>query len=268
MFIDTHCHLNIMVAKEVDAPLQPTDFPIIQAHVAQAAQAGVTTIINVGTSLPESHNSMMIAACCPNVYATVGIHPCDATASWRDDMVQLESWVKEKGKNKIVGIGETGLDYYHKPFDGALQKEVFSAHIELANRYDLPLVVHVREAGDDLLKVLEQYKGRARGVIHCFQQSLAFAQTVIEWGFYIGIDAPITYPKNGPFREIVAQIPLSSIVLETDAPFLPPQEYRGRPNHPAYLPGFAQTVADLHGVTREELAASSSNNARRLFGVN
>jgi TatD DNase family protein len=267
MFVDTHCHLNILSRKAVDAPLQEADFVIIDQAVKDAAVVGVTTIINVGTSIAESQNSIDIAARYESVYATIGVHPCDVTAAWSDEYTQLKQWAACKETLKIVGIGETGLDYYHKPFDAQLQQEVFKAHIELSIEYDLPLVVHVREAADDTLAILEQYKGRARGVIHCFQQSLEFARKVIELGYFVGIDAPITYTKNQPFRDIVAQIPLASIVLETDAPFLPPQELRGKPNHPAYIPLFVPTLANTHGVSVQEVAHQTSLNARILFGL-
>lgn len=271
MFIDTHCHLNIMVKKDSpdawrDLPLKESDFPLIEQMIYQAQQNHVSTIINVGTTLQESKNSIAIAQRFPSVYATVGIHPCDTKEHWRDEVKALESLVKEKEHNKIVGIGEVGLDFYHKPYDEQRQKDAFKAQIELALKYDLGLVIHVRDAGDELLRVLEEYaKEIKRATIHCFAQSLDFAKIVTEWGFYIGIDAPITYPKNELLREVVRVIAVDHLVLETDAPFLPPQQLRGKPNHPSYIPIFAQVIAELKKMSLEQLAQATSKNARRLF---
>ncbi len=267
MFIDTHCHLNIMVKKEFDEPLNEQHFLIIENIIYEAEKNGVTTIINVGTSLPESINSVAIAKRFAPVYATVGIHPCDATATWRNDFKKLENLVKEKEQNKIVGIGETGLDFYHKPYDEQRQKDAFRAHIELALRHDLGLVIHVRDAGDELLRVLEEYvKEIKAATIHCFAQSLDFAKVVTGWGFYIGIDAPITYPKNDLLREVVRKISVDHLILETDAPFLPPQQFRGRQNHPAYIPIFAEIIAELKEMSLEQLAQATTKNAKKLFG--
>lgn len=267
MFVDTHCHLNMMVGKEVDAPLQQEDFAVITRIIAEATAVDVKKIINVGTSVAETYNSIAIAQRFECVWASAGIHPCDTTSDWRSHLKTLRKLLEDKENNKIVAVGETGLDYYHQPYDKKLQHDVFKAHIELALENGLPLIVHVREAADDVLRILEEFKGQARGVNHCFAQEKYVADQLIEWGFYVGIDGPITYPKNESFRQVVAQLPLSSIILETDAPFLPPQQYRGKQNHPAYIPLFAQTIADLHAVSLADLAAVTSKNVHNLFGV-
>lgn len=268
MFIDTHCHLNIMVKKEFDEPLHENHFLIIENFIHEAKQNGVTTIINVGTSLQESLNSIAIAKRFESVYATVGIHPCDAKATWRDEFKILENLVKEKERHKIVGIGETGLDFYHKPYDVQRQKDAFKAHIELALRYNLGLVIHVRDAGEEVLRVLEEYAKEIKAAtIHCFAQSLDFAKIVTGWGFYIGIDAPITYPKNELLRDVVKNISVDHLVLETDAPFLPPQQFRGKQNRPAYIPIFAEVIAELKEMSLEQLAQATSKNAKKLFGL-
>ncbi len=268
MFIDTHCHLNIMVKKEFNQQLQENHFPIIQDIINKAMDNGVSTIINVGTSLMESKNSIAIAQRFKSVYATVGIHPCDCSESWRDEVKILEKLVKEKEHHKIVAIGEIGLDFYHKPYDQQRQRDAFKAQIELALRYDLGLVIHVRDAGDELLRVLEEYvKEIKAATIHCFAQTLDFAKVVTDWGFYIGIDAPITYPKNEQLREVVRAISIDHLVLETDAPFLPPQQFRGKPNHPSYIPLFAEVIAELKNVSLEQLAQTTTHNAKKLFGI-
>jgi TatD DNase family protein len=268
MFIDTHCHINIMVKETFDRELTSDELTAAAAVIEQAKAAGVQTIINVGTSLIESLNCIALAQRYPEVFATVGIHPCDATASWREDFKVITQKAKEWERLRIVGIGEVGLDFYHKPFDAQRQKDCFKAHIELALEHNLGLSIHVRDAGEELLYVLDEYRKQInRAVIHCFSQSQDFANTVLEWGFYLGIDAPITYPKNEQLRNVVANTPLTSLVLETDSPFLPPQELRGKKNHPAYIPKFVSWIADLKGVSVEEVAAITTRNAQRLFGL-
>lgn len=257
-----------MTKKERGEPLGEEHFEQIKEIIDQAVNAGVTKMVNVGTSLQESIDSVNIAKKFDNVFATVGIHPCDATPQWRSDVEGLKKLLANKEENKIVGVGEIGLDFFHKPFDVQRQKDAFKAQLELCLEHQLALVIHVREAGDELLRVLEEYaKDIKRAVIHCFCQSQDFADQVIEWGFYLGIDAPITYPKNDLLRSVVTNVPLEHLVLETDAPFLPPQKLRGKRNYPAYIPMFAPLIADLKGVSLEEVASVTTANAEKLFNL-
>jgi TatD DNase family protein len=269
MFIDTHCHLNIIAPKQPEQLLEQSHFASIDEAFVQAAEQRVQMIINVGTSIAESLNSITIAKRYQSVFATVGIHPCDSRdfdGTVHDAHRELKKMVQHKEENKIVGIGETGLDYYHKPFDADRQKDFFKMQIELALEHKLALVVHVREAADDLLRVLEEYvPNKIRGVIHCFSQKKYVADLVVDWGLYVGLDAPIGYPKNEEMRTVFKNIPLAHIVLETDAPFLPPQQYRGKPNRPAYLPMIAQYLADIQGVSIEEVELITTQNAKALF---
>lgn len=272
MFVDTHCHLNIMMNKKPDDLLQESDFPTIATIVDAAMSVGVEKIINVGTSIPESMNSLEIAKRFDGVVASVGVHPCDSNEMSHADicsaMATIDDWLKDKEERKIVALGETGLDFYHKPFDMARQKDMFVMHIERSLKHKLPLVVHVREAGEETLRVLEEYvKDGLRGVIHCFSQNKDFAQTVVAWGFFCGLDAPIGYPKNVELRTVINTIPLERIVLETDAPFLPPQHLRGKQNSPVNIPLIAQMVADSKGVDCAMVERVTTENAQKLFGV-
>ncbi len=265
--VDTHCHLNMMVDKKSDALLTEEQLKEIGVIVAAAGNAGVQTILNVGTSLNESRNCVTIAGRYPNVYSSVGIHPCDCSSSWRKQMAELRLLVKDAEKNRIVAIGETGLDFYHKPYDQGLQTDVFKTHIELALENDLPLVVHVREAADEVLRVLEEFKGEARGTFHCFQQKQYVADQAIEWGWLLGIDAPITYPKGEQLRSVVAAVGLEHLILETDAPFLPPQSRRGKQNSPVYMIETAEKVAEVKGVSVEEVIRVTDENVKRIFSI-
>lgn len=269
MFVDTHCHLNIMTGKEPEALLGDSDYPIISDIIDQARRVGVEKIINVGTSLPESENSIQIARRFSGVYATVGVHPCDANNDQLDlhlVIKKIREWLKYKDDHKIVGVGETGLDFYHKPYNQQRQIDFFRAQMECALEYNMPLVVHVRDAGDELLRVLEEYvKNGVRGVIHCFGQKLDFAQQVLAWGFYVGLDGPIGYPKNQWLRDIIKIIPLQQIILETDAPFLPPQQFRGKQNSPIHIPLIARIVADIQEIALNAVEDTTTLNAQKLF---
>ena len=229
MLIDTHCHINMLIKQNFDLLLTSDDLQKVEPIIRDAVQSDVTVIINVGTSLLESKNCILLAKNFRQIFATVGIHPNDLTENWNKDFLEIKKMVKKKAENRIVGIGECGLDFHYEGFNKQRQKDAFKAHIELALKNDLALVVHTRDAGDETLYILDEYKkNNARGVIHCFSENLQFAQNAIEMGFHLGIGGTVTYPKNTVVRSVVETISLNHIVLETDAPFLPPQEIRGK----------------------------------------
>lgn len=271
MFIDTHCHLNIIAPKQPLEPLQEHHFPAIEAAIQESRIADVTTIINVGTDLIESEASILIAQRYADVFATVGVHPTDCNQlpkSTHDTIIALKKFVADKEHNKIVAIGEIGLDFYHKPYEEQKQKDYCRAQIELALANDLPVVIHVREAADAMLELLQEYVSQGlRGVLHCFQQQQYVADQVCAWGLLVGLDGPINYPKNAWLREVFAKIPLEHIVLETDAPFLPPQQLRGKPNRPAYIPLIAQELAILKNIDVAIVEKQTTANAIKLFGL-
>lgn len=263
MLIDTHCHLNMMVKKEFDRPLTAEEIAQCGTIITQAATQQVTMIVNVGTNLIENRNTLALANQYDAVWATVGIHPTDCTATWRDDLAELEQQVQQP---KVVAVGEIGLDFYHPGFAVDRQEQAFAAQLELAIRYNKAVVVHTRNAATATLAVLAQYRHQLpRVVIHCFGQDSTFAETVIGWGMLIGIGGALTYPKNDALRDIVRQVSLESIVLETDAPFLPPQSIRGQQNNPAQIATIAAYIAELRGITGNDVAAVTTTTARRLF---
>ena len=271
MFIDTHCHLNILATNLVQEPLREPHWKVLEQAINAADAAGVKKIINVGTAIDESKQSMEIARRYASVFSSIGVHPTDCNElpdSPHEVQVALKNMLHDREHSKIVGIGETGLDFYHKPFNQQRQVDYFKMHLELALEHKLPVVVHVREAADETLRVLEEFiPNGLRAVIHCFQQELYVAKQACSWGLYVGIDAPIGYPKNGWMREVVKQIPLEHMVLETDAPFLPPQEFRGKMNYPAYIPLIAQELATLLGVAPDVVEERTTRNACTLFGI-
>jgi len=268
MLIDTHCHINMIVKKEFDTPLNTDNFLQAKKIISQANHANVKQIINVGTSLIESKNCIELACHNECVYATVGLHPNDCTPEWRQDIKELKTLIKEKEKNKIVGIGEVGLDKHYPNYNLARQQDALRTQIDLALENNLALVIHTRDAYDETLKSLEEYKNDIdRGIIHCFSEDLTFAHYVIDWGFSIGIGGTITYPKNKKLREVVQAVDLENIVLETDAPFLPPQSLRGKTNYPANIPIIAQYIADLKNESLETVAQKTTHNAQRIFAL-
>lgn len=273
MLIDTHCHINMMIKKQFDRLLTIDEFPHAATIVQEAHDCGVTTIINVGTSLIESINCVELAKSFDAVFATVGIHPNDCTQTWHHDIKEIKSlWFDTrvpKHKNyKIVGIGECGIDRHYPEFNMQRQKDAFKAQIELALEHSLPLVVHTRDAGDETLRSLEEFKrNNLRGIIHCFSEDQSFANTALEFGFVLGIGGTLTYPKSTILREIFKKIPLEKIVLETDAPFLPIQSMRGKQNHPKYIIEIAQFLAQLREESFDKVSEITTQTAQKLFYI-
>lgn len=268
MLIDTHSHINIMVKNSFDTLMQTEDFINSRNIVLEAATNNVTKLINVGTSLIESKNCIALASRFENVFAAIGIHPNDLTADWKKDLNDLKKDLQNKKRNKIVAIGECGMDKHYSDFNLQRQEDAFKAQIELALENNLAIIVHSRDAYDETLKILEEFKKDVkRGVIHCFSEDLNFAQTTISWGFVIGIGGTLTYPKNNVLREVAKIISLKDIVLETDAPFLPPQIMRGQKNHPKNILIIAKYLAELRNEEFELIAKQTTENALRVFEI-
>lgn len=271
MLIDTHCQLNLMVKKDFNRVLTNDEINATKNILDEAKKATVLTVVTIGSSPSESENCVRLAATYKNVYATIGLHPGDCSNNWHNDLADIKKLFAAPGAEKIVGIGEIGLDYYWPGFDKQQQHDAFKAQIEWALEKDLPFVLHARNAEEDLLQVLLTYKNdfknlsRPTGVMHCFSSSAAFAHECINLGLMLGIGGIITYPKNNALRETLKTIDLAHIVLETDAPFLPPQPIRGKPNHPAQIATIAHFLAELRGISFEELSAQTTANAKKLF---
>lgn len=266
MLVDTHCHLNMMVKSDFDVPLSTKQITAAKNIAHEAAQVGVHRIINVGTSLIESRNCVMLAQQIDSVFATVGIHPTDCKNNWQRELKELEQLLKEKEEHKIVGIGECGIDRYHAGYNRQRQYDAFKAQIELALAYDVGLVVHSRDAYDETLEILDKYAHhKPRAIIHCFSYDQTFAQQVISWGFKIGIGGTITYPKNDELRKVVQAIGVKDFVLETDAPFLSPQGIRGKQNSPAQIKAIAEYIADVRKESFDKIAEQTTINAQYVF---
>ncbi len=266
MLIDTHCHLNTIVKKTFDVPLDDAEYILIEPILTQAAENGVTALLNVGTSLVESINCIEIAQRFSSVWASVGIHPNDLTEDWQSDLHKIKEFLSRKEELKIQAIGECGMDKHYPGYSIERQRDGFRSQIELALEHDLALVIHTRDAGDDTLRCLEEYQHHGlRGTIHCFSEDHAFAQQAISWGFVLGIGGTITYPKNEHLRTTVKQVGIDHLVLETDAPFLPPQVIRGQQNSPAQIRTIALYLADLLEASFEDISRTTTENVKRIF---
>jgi len=267
MFIDTHCHLNMMVKDSFGTALQPDEIARAREIVAEARAAGVGVIVNAGTCLAESQNSVLLAQEIPAVWAIVAIHPHDCQDGWQEQFNGIKKLVAEKEKNKIVGIGECGIDRHYPEHNLSRQTDAFHAHIELALENDLPLIVHSRDAYEETLHVLDEYKNDLkRGVLHCFSYDQDFANHVTRMGFVIGLAGNLTYPRNDALRDIAQALPIDKIILETDAPFMPPQEIRGERNHPQYVLSVAKQLAETKGVPLKTIERDTTRTTCALFG--
>jgi TatD DNase family protein len=250
--IDTHCHLEMpQFAKDREEVL------------ARAREAGVETLITIGSDMMNSAEALAIAEGHESIYCAVGVHPHDAKDFTEKDLEQLEKW---SGHSKVVAIGETGLDYHydHSPRD--VQQEVFRSHLALAADKDLPAIIHSREADEDTLRILRE-SGISRGVMHCFSGNMEMAEAAMEMGLYISIAGPVTFKKADALKEVARAVPDDYLLVETDAPYLAPVPLRGKRNEPAYIVHTAGEIARLRGITLEDVARMTSLNARRLFGL-
>lgn len=266
MLVDTHCHLNMLIKKAFDVLLTQLEIDSAKKIIDEARAEGVTKIINVGTSVVESQNCIDLAKKYSNVWATVGIHPNDLDNNWQEQMEAIKQMVTQKKENKICGIGEIGMDKHYPEYDIDRQKNAFRKQIEIALENDLAIVVHTRDAAKETLEILQEYKGAIkRGIIHCFSEDLEFAEKAIDLNFHIGLGGTITYPKNNSLRLVAQEVSLDHIVLETDAPFLPPQEIRGKQNSPAQIKTIANYLANLKGCSLEEVAQKTTYNVEKIF---
>ncbi|MBQ7868639.1 MAG: TatD family hydrolase [Clostridia bacterium] len=251
---DSHCHL--------ENGRFESDLPEVMARMEDA---GVRRCILAGSDMETSEQIVKMTQQYANVYGVVGIHPHDAK-TWTDDCAQqIADWTKEE---RIVGVGEIGLDYYydHSPRD--VQQEVFVKQLLLARQLDLPAVFHVRDAHGDVLSILRAHRNELpAGVVHCYSGSVESAREYLDMGFYISFAGPITFKNANKLLDAAAYVPADRILVETDSPYLAPVPMRGRRNEPTFVQYVAQKVAELRGVTAEEMAQTAFENTCRLFRI-
>ena len=250
MLIDTHCHLDF-------PPFDPDRDLVIQ----RAEEAGISYFINIGSTLESSAASCELAQKYTQIYASVGVHPHDADSF---DLT-VEARLKELAQlNKVVAIGETGLDYYRNLSSQDRQKQAFIKQIALAKSLKLPLVIHSRQAENDVMQIIRSALP-LRAVVHCFSGEESFLKECLGYGFFISYTCNITYKKADALREMVKLTPLDRLMLETDAPYLSPEGFRGKRNEPFQIKLLANQVSQIKGVSFEEIAKRTTQNAKDFF---
>lgn len=259
MFIDSHCHID---GPEYDADREEV--------IARAREAGVKTMLNIGTGDPHSDafkRAVDLAENQEGVYAAVGVHPHDAKLFDETAEQRLIELVRQS--KRVIAWGEIGLDYHydHSPRD--VQRDVFRRQLRIARELDLPVVIHSREANDDTTTILREELSRYEraGVLHCFGGSLAMARNAIELGFFVSFAGNLTFKKAEDLRDIARQLPLGRLLVETDCPYLTPVPFRGRRNEPARVVDTARCLAELHGKELPEVGRITSENFGELFRV-
>lgn len=245
--IDTHCHL-------LDGSFDNDRSKVIE----RAISCGVTKIIEISCEPVLWHRSLFLCENYKDIFCAIGVHPNDA-----DKFVDFSGFLTNK---KVVAVGECGLDYYRNRVDQKVQVEVFEKQLEIAEIFKKPAIIHCRQAEEDVYKILSSQKN-IKGVIHCFSSSVEFAEKFLQLGFYIGIDGPVTYPNAKVLREVIKILPVERMLLETDSPYLPPQNFRGKRNEPSYIKFIAEKIAEIKEMPVIEISKITDENARNLFGI-
>lgn len=251
---DSHCHVD---EAKFDVDREETH--------ARMREAGVVRYAVIGSDLPSSRHAADYAACHDGCWAAVGIHPHEASGYREGDLDTLTGWL---GEDKVVALGEIGLDYYydHSPRD--VQRQVCELQMELAYRLDVPVVYHVRDAHQDMLDLMKARKGRlSGGIIHCFSGSWEIAKEYLKLGFFISFAGPVTFKKAPKLQEAAVSVPIDRLLIETDSPYLAPEPVRGRRNEPANVRYVAEKIAALRGMPLEEVAAATTANAMRVYRI-
>lgn len=253
MLVDSHCHL---------------DFPELEQDragvVARAKAAGVTSMVTISTRVAKFATYAAIAESDPDIWCTVGTHPLGVV---EEPDVPLERLLELSAHPKCVGIGEAGLDYHYDTAARDVAERVFRTHIEAARMTKLPLVIHARDCDDDMIRILadEMGKGTFPAVLHCFSSGPRLAEIGVELGLSVSLSGILTFKKSDEIRAIAKRVPLDRLLVETDAPFLAPQKHRGKRNEPSFVIETAKMLADVHGVSDEQMAKITTDNFFSLF---
>ena len=254
MLIDSHAHLD------------GAEFEDDRNQVIHRAEAnGLKAILSCGTTLPSSQKNVELAQEIPIVYAAIGIHPHETYQIEADTMTKLKALAKQK---KVVAVGETGLDYFYNFSLPEVQQKSLALHVRLARELGLPLSIHCRNAEADLIRILKAERAsEVGGVIHCFTGSVDASQEYLELGFFMGVSGIITFKTANALTEVIANLPLSKLLVETDSPYLAPTPHRGKRNEPAFVARTAEKLAELKSITLEEVSETTTKNAKHLFSI-
>ncbi|MFF2854565.1 MULTISPECIES: TatD family hydrolase [unclassified Peribacillus] len=255
MLFDTHVHVN---AEQFNEDLEDV--------IDRAKEAGVNNMVVVGFDRPTIIRAMELIEAYDFMYAAVGWHPVDAIDMKEEDL----QWIEELSNHpKVVAIGEMGLDYHWDKSPKDVQMEVFRKQIRLAKKVGLPIIIHNREATADIVNILkEEEASRVGGIMHCFSGSAETALECINMNFYISLGGPVTFKNAKKPKEVAASVPLDRLLIETDCPYLAPHPYRGKRNEPSYVKLVAEQIAEIKQLTLEEVSQATTENAKKLFGIN
>lgn len=252
MIFDTHAHYDDEAFNEDR-----------EAVIKSLAAAGVETVVNIGASMASSETTLELTRNYPFIYGTAGVHPSETAELDEEKFQRLKEIVREP---KIVAVGEIGLDYYWEKPAHDIQKNWFERQLELAREVNLPVVIHSREAAKDTLEIMKAAKaGDVGGVIHCFSYGKDMAREYLDMGFFLGIGGVLTFKNAKKLREVVEYAPMAQLVLETDSPYMAPEPNRGKRNTSANLPYVVNMMAEIKGLSPEDVIAATEKNARRLY---
>ena len=251
MLIDSHCHLYI--------GSQSKDIGTV---ITRAKENGIGTMICPGIDIETSQKGIQIASEHKEVFTAVGIHPHDAKDAPSDFIEQLKELLQQP---KVIAVGEIGLDFYRNISDSDVQHDVFRKQLQLAKDLDLPVIIHNRNADEEIIKVLRGFKS-VKGVAHCYSSDLKTANVLMDLGLYISFAGNLTY-KNSNLSEVVMELPVDRLLVETDAPFLSPMPFRGKENEPSRVKYVAEKLAECKGITFEEMASVTKTNTEKLFNI-
>jgi len=256
MLVDSHCHLDRLDLSDRDAGLD--------GILADARARGITQFLSVAVDLATSASLVELTERYDHVYSSVGVHPLQKIDQPVPEVEQLVALARAP---KVVAIGETGLDNFYSAESHQWQRDSFIRHLQASQQTGLPIIIHTRDAREETLELLRQYPLQAAGGMHCFTETWEMAEAAIELGFYISFSGIVTFKSADELREVVRRVPLDRILVETDSPWLAPVPHRGKQNEPQYVREVAETVADLKGVSLEQLAEITTQNFHRLFRI-
>ncbi|WP_444921963.1 TatD family hydrolase [Microbulbifer sp. CnH-101-G] len=254
MLVDSHCHLDRLKLDKFDGDLD--------AVLELARNRGVGKFLCVGISLDNAHAVVEIASKYEDVVCSVGIHPLDVESG----LAGVDQLIEMAGRPKVVALGETGLDYYYSTETKETQQQSFIAHLQAAGQVGLPVIVHTRDAREDTIQLIRQHGNlQTAGVLHCFTESWEMAKAALDLNYYISLSGIVTFKNAEDLRDVARKLPLDRLLVETDSPYLAPIPYRGKPNIPAYVREVAEFIAELRGISYEQLAEITTENFLRLF---
>ena len=256
MLIDSHCHLDRLDLSEREGGLEGV--------IADAQARGISHLLTVAIDLESSKSLTELTAKYDHIYSSVGVHPLQDEELTLPTVEQITELAKLP---KVIAVGETGLDNFYSADSYEWQYESFKRHLLASKQVEKPLIVHTRDARDETIKLLKQHQSNAAGVLHCFTETWDMAKAAMEFGYYISFSGIVTFKNAGELREVVKKIPLDRILVETDSPWLAPVPYRGKQNEPKNVYEVAQCVAELKGISIEELAQVTTHNFFNLFNI-